>query len=323
MAQATALTIGNFDGVHLGHVALVKAGRAAVGSDGRVVALAFDPHPLQALNPAAAPPPISTFEQRAAWLARAGADEVVCLRPTGELLGRSPEQFLRDVVRSWAPQVIVEGPDFRFGAARAGSVQTLADLGGALGFRAHVVEPVEAALADRTLVRASSSLVRWLVRQGRVRDAGLLLGRPYELTGVVRCGARRGRELGVPTANLDQGALLLPADGIYAGAGAAPDGRWYPAAISVGTKPTFGEHPRVCEAHLIGYRGPLDAYDWTMTLRFDDWIRDQIAYSGIEPLKEQIARDIELIARHQGTKARREQGACEIGVRRPGASCVP
>lgn len=292
MPSTTALSIGAFDGVHLAHATLVREARSAVGAGGRVVVLTFDPHPATVLRPDDAPPRLSTLEQRRAWLATAGADEVVALRPTAELLRRSPERFIGELVEQYRPGLFVEGPDFRFGHERRGSVDTLRDLGATLGFEVRVIEPVMAALSDQHVVPVSSTMIRWLLRHGRVRDAAALLGRPYELVGTVVAGARQGRELSMPTANLEHGEALLPADGVYAGRASAPDGTTFPAAISVGTKPTFGTHARLCETHLIGYDGPLDDYGWTITIRFAEWLREQLSFDGIEALVAQMQRDV-------------------------------
>jgi len=290
--SATAITIGTFDGVHRGHAALVEAARKAAGDGGRVVALSFDPHPLSVLRPEAAPLRLSTFRQRSHWLRAAGADEVIALVPTDKLLGQSPEAFLDRVVAEYAPDIIVEGPDFRFGRDRAGSIETLRELAPTLGYRAIEVGAVHGTLTDGTVVKVSSSIVRWLVNAGRVRDAARLLGHPYVVCGpVVRGDGRGGADLGIPTANLDP-CQALPADGIYVGLALGPDGRRYPAAVSVGTKPTFGENPRVCEAHLIGHDPQTDEYGWTLRLEFHDWLRDQIAFDGIVQLVAQMHRDV-------------------------------
>ncbi|MHC4947314.1 MAG: bifunctional riboflavin kinase/FMN adenylyltransferase [Planctomycetota bacterium] len=293
MVGGTALTIGNFDGVHSGHATLVAAARAAVGPSGRVVVLSFDPHPVARLRPGAAPGRLTRFGRRVERLRAAGADEVVRLEPTDELLATEPRAFIEQVVAAHRPRVLVEGPDFRFGRGRAGSVAMLRDLEGPLGFRLEVIDPVEAEISGQLVVRVSSSMIRWLLDRGRVRDAGRLLGRPVELDGEVVPGDRRGRAIGVPTANLDTGDLHLPADGIYAGRAERPDGTVWPAAISVGTKPTFGDNPRVCEAHLIGYPGPLDDYGWTIRLELADWLRAQLAYRDVDALVEQLHRDID------------------------------
>ncbi len=295
MAPATAITIGNFDGVHVGHVQLIRTARAAVGDDGRVIVLSFDPHPISVLAPEKAPERLSTCEQRIQLLVDAGADEVACLNPTREFLNQVPEEFLSSFVDSYQPQVIVEGPDFHFGLGRSGNVQTLRDLESLHGYRAIIIDPVDIALSDHTLVRASSSMIRWLIHQGRVRDAALLLNRPYEFTGQVTVGDQRGRTLGVPTANLAPNGLLLPADGIYAGLAWKPDGTTYPAAISIGNKPTFGGSNRVCEAHLLGYDGDHDDYGWDLRLQFEHWLRDQLAYPDVRSLVSQLQLDIQRV----------------------------
>lgn len=303
MSPSTAITIGNFDGVHLGHAALVRSAREAVGASGRVLAIAFDPHPMTVLRPGTVPALLSTFEQRTSWLKAIGADEVQPLIPTDELLGQSPREFVRSMMERFGAQFVVEGEDFRFGHRRAGSVATLRELEGQFGHRTIIVPPVEVALADQSIVRVSSSLIRWLLERGRVRDAALLLGRPFELRGKVVQGDQRGRTIGFPTVNLAHSDLLLPADGIYCGrayftrrdhaALSTPNVECsFPAAISVGTKPTFGTHPRTCEAHLIGFEGFADEYGWPIRLQFHDWLRDQLKYPGTEPLIAQLHRDV-------------------------------
>lgn len=291
----TAITIGNFDGVHLGHAQLVHAARSAVGPSGRVVAIFFDPHPAVVLRPPAMPPRLSTAQQREGWLKQAGADECIVIRPTLEFLRQSPEQFIGGMARQFLPRYIVEGSDFRFGKGRAGSIDTLRQLEKEHAFTAVVVDSVQAALSDQSIVLVGSSLIRWLLNHGRTRDAWNLLGRPYELIAPVVKGEQRGRAIGVPTINLGDSECMLPADGIYSGEAARPDGTAYPAAISVGTKPTFGQHPRTCEAHLIGYDGPLNDYGWTVQLKFHDWLRDQLAYPTVELLVDQLKRDIDRV----------------------------
>lgn len=298
MSGDTAITIGAFDGVHLGHAGLVRRARSAVGDGGRVVALSFDPHPLRVLRPQMPLDQLSTFRQRRHWLKAAGADEVVALEPTPALLGLSPREFLERIAAEHRPRFIVEGRDFRFGHRRAGSIETLREHEADLGYETIVVDDVYGMLTDRTTARVTSSLVRWLVRRGRVRDAALVLGHPYVVCGPVERGdGRGGAEIGVPTANLESCQVLLPADGIYAGSGVGPDGRRYPAAISIGTKPTFGDNPRVCEAHLIGYQPAADEYGWTIRLELHDWLRDQLTFDTVDRLIEQIHRDVRRVTR--------------------------
>ena len=305
MAQGvTALTIGNFDGVHLGHGALVRRARELAGQ-GKVIALAFDPHPMAVLRPQTTPERLTGFERRAELLRELGCDEVVRLEPTVQLLGQMPDQFMRSLVEQFGPAFIVEGGDFRFGKGRAGDVGTLAELGGVMGFQAEVLAPVEVGLSDHLTVRASSSIVRWLLAQGRVRDASMVLGRPYELAGTVVKGEQLGRKLGFPTTNLST-ECLLPADGVYAGLAELPGGEVLAAAINVGTRPTVNGVGRRAEAHLmplgvdsergLGALKALD-YGWGLTLRFVAWLRDDVRFESIDPLVDQIRRDCARVSR--------------------------
>lgn len=293
MPLRTAVVIGNLDGVHLGHAALVAAARREAGPAGRVVVISFEPHPLTALRPDHAPSRLTTFNQRQQWLFQAGASDVVRLEPVPAVLGLSAEGFLEWLVRDFQPAAIVEGSDFHFGRGREGTIDTLRHYESRFGYRTVIVDPVKAALGDQSLVRVSSSMIRWLLDRGRVQDAWALLGRPYELECPVISGDRRGRTIGFPTANLDHGDRQLPADAIYAGVATLPDGRRFPAAVSVGTKPTFGRSPRTCEAYLIGYSGPVEDYGWTIRLEFLAWLRDQLAYASVEPLLDQLRRDVD------------------------------
>ncbi len=296
MPLSTAITIGNFDGVHRGHAALIQAARDTVGDQGRVIALCFDPHPARILHPdspSAGPARLSSFAEREAGLLDTGADEVIRLQPTPEFLGQSPDAFIASLTQQYGPKVIVEGPDFRFGQKRAGSVATLRKLEEKYGYKTMIIDPVETTLSDGLVVTISSTMIRNLLIQGRVGDVSRLLGRPYSLNCPIVMGDRRGRTIGFPTANLDPGDRLLPADGIYAGLAHRPDGANFPASISIGSKPTFGASPRTCEAFLIGYNGPVDDYGWIIQLEFHHWQRDQLKFSAIPALIEQIKRDTE------------------------------
>ena len=289
------LSIGNFDGVHAGHRALISLARQVAGDSGPVVAVTFEPLPAARLRPATAPPRLSTAEERRERLLGAGADEVVELEPTPELLGQSPEEFLASLRARVPFGAIVEGEDFRFGKGRAGDLALLRAIGEREGFRTLVMPGIEIELGDLTLARAASSLVRWMLGRGRVHDAGRLLGRPYAIAGVTAPGDRRGRTLGFPTANLADGSwggTMLPADGVYAGVATLPDGRERIAAISIGTKSTFGGTRRTCEAHLPGESLPLDWYGWPLRIAFTRWIRGQMRFAGPEAIAGQIARDL-------------------------------
>lgn len=297
MQRRTVLLVGNFDGVHAGHVALLRRARRIAAShpdSPRVVAMAFCPHPMRVLAPGRAPAQLTTFAQRERILRREGADAVIRLDPSSGILERTAEEFVDDLVRQHAPVAFVEGADFHFGKGRRGDIDTLHALGASRGFTVEVVPPATARLCDSREVPASSTLVRWLVAHGRVADAARILTRPYEISGAVVRGARRGRELGVPTANIAT-ECLPPGQGVYAGRATLADGSTHPAAISVGTNPTFGEHALSVEAHLIGWRGFGDdarEYGWPIELTFDAWLRDQVRFESIETLKDQMWRDI-------------------------------
>ena len=225
-------------------------------------------------------------------LLEAGADSVKQLVPTPELLSLKPEAYIAQITEIHTPEYIVEGSGFRFGSNREGTIQTLQSLGKQHNFECIEVNGIEVSLEDHSNVKASSSKVRSLINQGRMQDVTRMLGREYELSGVVTEGDRRGRELGVPTANLRDVQTMLPQDGIYAGK-AIIDANPYVAAISIGTKPTFGTHARVCEAHLIGFDGEVGQYDWPLTVTISNWIREQIKFESTETLTIAIEQDIQ------------------------------
>ncbi|MFI4898573.1 MAG: riboflavin kinase, partial [Phycisphaerales bacterium JB059] len=221
---------------------------------------------------------------------------------TPQLLALSPEAFVQGVVEEHAAEVFVEGQDFRFGKGRAGDVRTLADLARAHGATAEIVPPVRVALTDQTVCVASSTMLRWLIERGRVRDAASMLGRPPELSGVVGRGDRLGRELGFPTANMSCDTAL-PADGVYAARGILDDGRVYPVALSVGSRPTFDGVDRRVEAHLLDVHRDapgwapipgLPEYGWRLRLELVSWIRDQARFPSVDTLRDQLLRDCDL-----------------------------
>ncbi len=299
----TAVTIGNFDAVHLGHAALIRRARECVGPDGRVLVLSFDPHPASVLRPGHAPPRLTTFPRRTELLTALSADEVLPLTPTPELLALSPAAFLERVIHDHNATVFVEGRDFRFGAGRSGDVATLCAQAQRLGASAEIVDPVRVALTDQSVCVASSTMVRWLLERGRVRDAAAVLGRPPELSGAVVRGDRRGRTIGFPTANIDPDTAL-PGDGVYAAMATLDDGRRFPAAVNIGSRPTFDGVDRRAEAHLLDVPGAgepwapipgLDEYDWSVRLELLAWVRDQIRFDSVEQLCDQLMRDCQRV----------------------------
>jgi riboflavin kinase/FMN adenylyltransferase len=284
------LSVGNFDGVHRGHRRLLKTARGFAQSTGVPLAAAtFEPHPLTVLNPAAAPPRLSTLAAKTDLLAAQGVDELIVLPPTPDVLNTTAEGFwtiLRDAIRITR---LVEGESFTFGKGKGGTIDILRQWSERDGIGLTIVDAEEVALLDLRVVPVNSTLIRWLIGHGRARDAAILLGRPYRLRGEVIEGFKRGRTIGVPTANLKCDGQMIPLDGVYAGR-CEIDGRTYPLALSIGTLPTFGEHGRQVEGHLIGYAG--DLYGRTIEIDVVDWLRDQIKFSNVDALKAQLARDI-------------------------------
>ena len=288
----TAITIGNFDAVHVGHIALVERARLAVGESGNVEVWSFDPPPVTILNPSTRIDSLTIFEQRSALLLASGADKIRKIIPTKELLSQSPESFIADVVAESSPDFIVEGTRFQFGKDRAGSAETLCEIGLDAGFEYIEMEGVEVTLDSGETLRASSSMVRKLIAEGYVEDANKMLGRVYEVSGIVVSGDQRGREMGVPTANISKITTMIPKDGIYAGT-AVVDNELYVAAISIGNKPTFGKNKRAFEAHLVSFDGDLNHYDWPLTVTISHRIREQIQFDSMDELRLQIISDIE------------------------------
>jgi len=282
-----ALTIGNFDGVHLGHAALVaEARRQAAAVGGPAVAMTFDPHPLQILRPQAFQPVLTTTARRAELLHGCGIDHVLILRTTVEFLRLRAAEFFEQVVRDrLQARVLVEGPNFGFGRNREGDVQMLAALCVTGGLAFVQVPPLQ--VAGRPV---SSSRVRDALVRGAVAEAALLMGRPYRLRGVVGTGQKRGRTLGFPTANLEKLETLIPGDGVYA-VRVHERGQTWPGAANIGPNPTFGEQGRKVEAHIIGFAG--DLVGQPMDIEFMERLRDTRPFAGVTELVEQLRRDVE------------------------------
>jgi riboflavin kinase / FMN adenylyltransferase len=291
LSPGSVMSIGNFDGVHLGHRHILDTAARMRTSlpNARISLVTFEPHPLTVLRPAAAPPRLSPLALKRSLLEAAGVDDLIILPPGRQVLDLTAEQFWAILRDESKPAHLIEGPDFSFGKDRVGSIERLREWCGGTAVQLHVIDPVRVPLLDLQVVPVSSSLIRWLIRHGRARDAAICLGRPYTLQGHVVEGYRRGRTIGVPTANLDTVDQLLPADGVYSGR-CDVDGHIYAAAVSIGVAPTFGESKRQTEAHLIGFDG--DLYGRTIQLELIDWTRDQMRFHGVEALKSQLSRDI-------------------------------
>jgi len=292
--RGCVLTVGNFDGVHLGHQRILEAARSLGRSEGLpVVAMTFEPPPEQVLRPEHVFMRITPAEQRLELLLAAGCDFVVIVTTNRQFLATTPGEFIeRILVGRFAPRHVVEGPNFFFGAGRSGNVQTLLDAAGAGDFAMHVVDPVLLDLSQGP-VGVSSTLVRRLVTSGEVEDAARCLGRHFALFGKVVAGAGRGRALlGFPTVNLAVGGQVTPGDGIYAGKASA-GGLEHPAAISIGSNPTLGGRGRSIEAFFVDAEG--DYYGRQVVLRFVKKLRDQRQFDDAEGLRAQIARDVQRV----------------------------
>jgi riboflavin kinase/FMN adenylyltransferase len=288
-ARGAFVTIGNFDGVHRGHRALLGRLRAKADAAGApALAITFDPHPATLLRPAEAPVPLVWPEREVELLYEAGATEVGVFRTGPWLLGLSAREFFDRVIRDQlGARGLVEGPNFAFGHDRRGDVAVLSDWCAAEGID---FEVVEATRIDGELV--SSSRIRRALGAGAIEEATWLMGRPHRIRGAVGRGAGRGAGLGFPTANLVEIDTLIPADGVYA-ARAFVDGLGpaYPAACNIGPNPTFGERGRKVEAHLLGFSG--DLYHRRVELDFLERLRDTRRFSGPDELLRQVRADIE------------------------------
>lgn len=287
------LTIGNFDGVHRGHQAILAMARREADRVGApVAAMTFDPPPDLVLRPVDEPRMLTPPGRKAELLLQAGTDWAVTARTSAELLRATPEQFLQSVVVDrFAPVAMVEGEDFSFGKARAGNVEFLRRFGAERGFTVQVAPAIAVTLAG-TSQRISSTLVRGLIADGAVEQARECLGRPFALVGPVVAGFGRGRNLDYPTANLDPGGQIVPADGVYA-ALARLGGAEYRAAVSIGNQPTFPSGKHAVEAFLLDAKG--DFYGQEMALEFHHRLRPQRRFENVEALKTQMNEDVQRV----------------------------
>lgn len=311
--SGSVVAIGNFDGVHRGHrTVLAAVVRLADERRCRSVAITFDPHPVRVLRPDRAPVPLTTLEHRLELMGATGLDAVLVLPFTHELASWSPERFVDDViVDRLRARAVVVGHDIRFGHRNSGDLETMRTLGKSRGFDVLTVDDVgdrEAGEEDagpaggedggHVTARWSSTWLRRVIAEGDVEAAARVLGRPHRVTGTVVHGDHRGRELGYPTANLGPDAVgAVPADGVYAGRlrrlarGADdPDG-YLPAAVSIGTNPTFDGRQRRVEAYVLD-RDDLDLYGEPVGVDFVARLRPTVRFDGVEPLLAQMADDV-------------------------------
>ena len=284
-----AVTLGNFDGVHLGHQRIFHRLREwAHAHDGESIVYTFEPHPLALVAPERAPKLISDFETKMALIEACGLDVVVCEPFTTEFSRMTPTRFVEEVIRDGlGARAVFVGQNYRFGSGRGGNIATLQDLGREIGFHVGIVEAVS---LGRTVV--SSTMIRGLIGRGEVRRAGTLLGRPFTLRGTVVSGAFRGRTLGFPTANLDTPQDLVPAKGVYAARVVRGD-RILKGAVNIGTNPTFDGDGLTNETHLLDFEG--DLYGESIALEFVERIREERTYDSPEALVAQVRLDVEAI----------------------------
>jgi riboflavin kinase/FMN adenylyltransferase len=285
--NGTVLTVGSFDGVHLGHQAVVaEVARRAAAARRPSVLVTFEPHPLAVVNPQAAPPLLTSGAERREMLAQLPVDYAYFLRFDHQLAELSPEEFVRNILLARCQmRDLVFGYDHGFGRGRSGDVETLRRLGSQLGFAVDVVPPID--LGGEPI---SSGRIRRAVAGGDLRTAARLLGRPYRLTGRVIEGERRGRLMGIPTINLGElpPEKLLPPDGVYAVWVEWRGGR-VGGMMNQGAKPTFGDGRRSIEAHLFGFEG--DLYGEWVRLEWVERLRDVRRFGSPVELQEQLAHD--------------------------------
>jgi riboflavin kinase/FMN adenylyltransferase len=285
-ARPGAVALGAFDGIHLGHRAIL--GRAVTLARERgleALACTFDPHPLEVLQPDRAPLPITTLADRLELIAETGIDTAVVVAFTRAIAALEPEAFVRDALAgTLRAREIVVGFNHRFGRGARGDARLLETLGPSLGFRTHVVAPLE---VDG--VPVSSSEIRAALGRGDLERAARLLGRPYALGGEVVHGAGRGRTLGFPTANVRMDLRLPLAPGVYA-CRARVGPAEYRAVVNAGVRPTFGETELAVEAHLLDFSG--DLYGQRIHLTFLRRLREERRFPSVEALREQIAADV-------------------------------
>jgi riboflavin kinase / FMN adenylyltransferase len=300
IARPTVLTLGVFDGLHLGHQRIMQTVvERAKAINAVATAITFDPHPRAVLHPESAPPLLQTLDQRLANFDVLGIEQAIVVKFDREFAGQPAESFLSDIIRDrlHAREVYL-GKGFAFGRDRGGNIDLLREMGAELGFVAEEVDEVQ--LRGK---RVSSSSIRQLLAEGRVNLARQMLGRPYGVEGVIIRGNRRGHTIGFPTANLKPRNRVIPRYGVYATA-TLIDGAWRKSITNIGVRPTFEtEVEPSIESYVFDFDG--DLYGDVLRVRFLHRIRDERKFNGIDELKAQIEKDTHLARnyfRHQGVK---------------------
>lgn len=303
--KGRVLTIGNFDGVHIGHQAILSTAKyIAEQKQAEVIVMTFQPHPLNVLNPQKAPGQLMPPVLKEYLLAKLGVGTLFVAKSEPELLSLRAEDFVEQfIVKGFQPDAIVEGEDFNFGRKRAGSVHTLQKLAEAKGIEVFIVEPKKAKLADGQTVEVSSTVIRDMITNGKVSDAAILLGRAYRLIGSIVPGRGKGKQLGFPTLNLRKPQQIIPAEGVYAGLVEIGDSEAQvcstkekiPAAFSIGRATTYGANQSLLiEAHLLVDNAEQFAGRY-MAMDFIERIRSQQKFGAENELSEQINRDCQKV----------------------------
>ncbi|MEW6671763.1 MAG: bifunctional riboflavin kinase/FAD synthetase [Thermodesulfobacteriota bacterium] len=284
------VTIGNFDGVHLGHQALFrKVIEKARLLDGKAVAITFEPHPIRVLKQNGQPPLITIYDQKVELISRTGIDVLICIRFTPEFASLSPEAFVADLlVGRIGMKAIVVGEDYTFGRNRGGNLALLKAFARQLEFEVLTVGEIQT--FNSITERISSTKIRDLVMDGQVDSARRMLGRDYQIRGVVVPGRNRGgRQLGFPTANIQMEDELCPKTGIYA-VTVDCGGSSYPGVANIGYSPTFDDHQFTIEVHLMDFSG--DLYGKRLRVNFIKRLRDEKRFDNLDELSAQIGKDV-------------------------------
>jgi len=297
------LTIGNFDGVHLGHQQVLTAAKqTAMEKKAELIAMTFEPHPVFVLRPEKVLKVLTPLKLKKHLLAEFGLDYLIVLKDSSEFFNLSPRDFTEQfLVKKIRPAIVVEGEDFHFGAGRSGNIHTLRNLGAERGFMVSVIESKVAKLSIGRAVKISSTMIRNLLETGKVADAAVALTRPYRLIGQIVPGHGKGKQLGFPTANLGPTGQIMPAEGVYAGFVDTADSeeqvctakQKIPAAFSIGRSTTYGPDNRLTvEAHLLT-ENVGDLLGKWMAMGFVKRLRSQIKFDSEKELADQIAKDCE------------------------------
>ncbi len=282
----SVLTLGNFDGLHIGHRKIIqRVVRRAAALGCPAVVYTFEPHPRKVVSPRNSPPLLLDLEDKTRLIGELGVDYLVLARFTKEFAARHPGEFVEEaLVGRFRAREVWVGHDFSFGKGRAGTFEVLCELGVRLGFKASAI-PAYKKLGGVV----SSSRIRELVKDGEVKAAAALLGRNYSIKGRVVKGVNVGREIGFPTANINVASELTPGDGVYA-AYVVLSGKREPAVVNVGMAPTFGGRERCVEAHILGFEGSI--YGRKLSVEFVRRLRGETAFETKEALARQIEKDV-------------------------------